>query len=164
MRVEIVLIFLPFCKYNLKWKIPGSTTDGRKHHQHEGGTSSPSPVGSTYTTASESGGPVTIDSEVGNYVSASEDHPVKVPTVATTSTSGEAGYVPQQQQQPQFFNYNQTLNTTSAEVTLVPQHDCGVTRVSIYFISSLHCNSNCRVDLFRCFWMFFKELRKVWSK
>ena len=37
------------------------------------GTSSPSPAGSTYTTASESGGPNTIESEPGNYLSASED-------------------------------------------------------------------------------------------
>ena len=80
-----------------------------------------------------------------------------VPIVATTSASVEFGvnYAPQQQQQqqqqqqPQFFNYNQTLNTTSAEVTLVPQHDSGVTRVSIYFISTY--NSNCRVELFRFF-------------
>ena len=86
----------------------------------------------------ESGGPVTIDSEVGNYVSASEDHPIsKNITVATTSTSGEASLTHVPQPLPQFFNYNQTLNTTSAEVTLVPQHDSGVTRVSNYFICTV---------------------------
>ena len=106
------------------------TTDGRRHHQpHEGGTSSPSPAGSTYTTASESGGPVTIDSEAGNYVSASEDHPLKVPTVVATS-SEVINYAPQ----PHMVNYSQALNATSAEVTLVPQHDNGVARVSFYYV------------------------------
>ena len=57
-----------------------SATDGRIRQQAMGGpmsehtgTSSPSPAGSTYTTASESGGPNTIESEPGNYLSASED-------------------------------------------------------------------------------------------
>ena len=60
-----------------------SATDGRIRQQaiiggggpmsEHTGTSSPSPAGSTYTTASESGGPNTIESEPGNYLSASED-------------------------------------------------------------------------------------------
>ena len=69
--------------FNLHDNILGSlvsATDGRIRQQAMGGpmsehtgTSSPSPAGSTYTTASESGGPNTIESEPGNYLSASED-------------------------------------------------------------------------------------------
>ena len=117
------------------------TTDGRRHHHEGGGTYSPSPEGSTYTTASESGGPVTIDSEAGNYVSASEDHPInKVPSNIVVPTSFEMNYAigpsgataaAAAPQQPQLVSYPQALNASaSADVTLVPQHDNGLVRVS----------------------------------
>lgn len=76
--------------------------EGRQRHggHHEGGTSSPSPVGSTYTTASESGGPPTIESEPGNYLSASEDmvHPPRQSEVVnvTMTTSSDLTVIPQQ--------------------------------------------------------------------
>lgn len=88
--------------------------EGRRHGgHHEGGTSSPSPVGSTYTTASESGGPPTIESEPGNYLSASEDmvHPRQSEVVNVTMT-------------------------TSSDLTVIPQptpHDPMV-RVSVWFL------------------------------
>ena len=97
------------------------------------GTSSPSPAGSTYTTASESGGPNTIESEPGTYLSASEDlvnlpprtHP-QVPT--SNATTMEAPYAP-------VINYNQGY-CNSAEVTMIPQHTVVAPhdlRVSVFF-------------------------------
>ena len=122
-----------------------SRTDGRRHHHEGGGTYSPSPEGSTYTTASESGGPVTIDSEAGNYVSASEDHPInKVPSNIVVPTSIEMNYAigpphggaaAGQPQQPQLVSYPQAqaLNASaSADVTIVPQLDNGLVRVSFH--------------------------------
>ena len=113
-----------------------SSTDGRvRQHTVVGGgsisehtgTSSPSPAGSTYTTASESGGPNTIESDPGTYLSASEDMvnmvnlPSRVMPVSTTaaSTVMEANYAP-------MVNYNRLDSVSgycnSAEVTMVPQH------------------------------------------
>ena len=107
-----------------------STTDGRIRQQNvvsgggtmseHTGTSSPSPAGSTYTTASESGGPNTIESEPGTYLSASEDlvnlppRITQVPTSGSGATTLEAAYAP-------VINYNQGY-CNSAEVTMIPQH------------------------------------------
>ena len=79
---------------------------GRRHGQqggHDVGTSSPSPAGSTYTTASESGGPNTIESEPGNYLSASEDPNQILIAAATAAVAQQQQQLQQlqQQQQPQ---------------------------------------------------------------
>ena len=119
-----------------------SATDGRIRQQNvvggggtmseHTGTSSPSPAGSTYTTASESGGPNTIESEPGTYLSASEDlvnlppRTTQVPTSAAPTV--EAAYAP-------VMNYNQGY-CNSAEVTMIPQHAVVAPhdlRVSVFF-------------------------------
>ena len=61
-------------------------------------------MGSTYTTASESGGPPTIESEPGNYLSASEDHP-RMPEVNVTLNQTASG-----------------LSNTASDLTVIPQH------------------------------------------
>lgn len=110
-------------------------SDGsRRHHHHEPGTSSPSPAGSTYTTASESGGPNTIESEPGNYLSASEDPHVIVaaasmpqvpPSVQMPPTyaAAAAAAVVAPVQPPVATTYNHQMSyCTSAEATMIPQH------------------------------------------
>ena len=123
-----------------------SATDGRIRQQtmvgggggpmsEHTGTSSPSPAGSTYTTASESGGPNTIESEPGTYLSASEDlvNMVNLPTsrpMPVSNTVVEAIYP------PMVNNYNQGY-CNSAEVTMIPQQGAPAThdlRVSIFFL------------------------------
>ena len=84
---------------------------------------------------------MTIDSEAGNYVSASEDHPInKVPSNIVVPTSIEMNYAigpshgatAVQPQQPQLVSYPQALNASaSADVTIVPQLDNGLVRVSV---------------------------------
>lgn len=118
----------------------GQHVDGRRggplhphqHAHHEVGTSSPSPEGSTYTTASESGGPNTIESEPGNYLSASDD-PVNLVAVATPpSLAPQPPSVPTQPARTVegaycpavapvvATSYSQFCNST--EVTVIPQH------------------------------------------
>ena len=138
-----------------------SATDGRIRQQNivsgggtmseHTGTSSPSPAGSTYTTASESGGPNTIESEPDTYRSASEDHvnlPLRTAQVPTslTATAVEAAYAP-------VINYNPGY-CNSAEVTMIPQHAVVAPhdlRVSVYFSNFLacFCPSFCRYLLCR---------------
>lgn len=72
-----------------------------------GGTSSPSPAGSTYTTASESG-TVTYDSELGNYLSASED-----PANAGSANAAVVSMIP-------VLASNSTTMTTAVEAIMTP--------------------------------------------
>ena len=148
-----------------------SSTDGRvRQHAVVGGgsisehtgTSSPSPAGSTYTTASESGGPNTIESEPGTYLSASEDlvNMVNSPSrVVMPVSTAVASTVMEAANYGPVVNYNRVDSGSgycnSAEVTMIPQqhavpvatHDLRVSKLASIFFGvffPIFCRYLCR--------------------